>query len=139
MNGPGTHGPGTLWILGDNGLEHDKGKAGHAVGIQLLLTQRELARPLANRVWQRVPEVARSEIDAVRLPDVRWEVPRQFALEAREVTLELRAHLVPPARPHRAPEGGAEVPRDRRRPRAVWPLRQRRPRASGGCSPPSGR
>jgi hypothetical protein len=54
MNSPGSHGADAGGVFGDDGLEHHEGEAGRPVSVQLLQTQGELARSLADRVRKEV-------------------------------------------------------------------------------------
>jgi hypothetical protein len=112
-------------------------EAGGTICLQLFLAQRELARSLADGMRQRMSEIAGAEVDAVRIAHVCREIAGQLALEALEVTLELRAHLGPPVRLPRALPAEVVDPKGRRKPPAGAPPRPRRPRAFAGCIPPS--
>src|SRR5262245_14861009 len=132
VNGPRVHRADAGRVLRDHRLQHRERETGRTVVLQLLLVQRELARALADRMREGDAEIARGEIDAVRLPDVVGEVARESAAEALEVTGELRAHPLRPVPRSPAPARAASDPRDRRTPPEGSRPRPPPPRACGG-------
>src|SRR5579864_715238 len=137
VQGPGAHRALAGGGLGDERLEHHEGEARGAVGLQLLRVEGELTRALPDRVRQRISEVARCEVDAVRLANMRREVAGEAGAEALEVSREPRAHAAPPAPLLGAPNRAARGPRGRRTPPPRTPRRPRRPRASAARNLPS--
>ena len=89
---PGGHGLRARLVLRDHRLQDDEGEPGTRVLRELGLVQRQLARALPDRVWDHLPEVARGEVDSVRLAYVVREGARQPQPEPLEVPRELGVH-----------------------------------------------
>jgi hypothetical protein len=93
MNRPGSHRLGAGLILRDHRLQHREGEAGLGVGLQLLLSKRELAAPFSDGMRDRHPGIAGGEVDPVVLPDDLGKIRRKLLGEPGEVSGEIGAHL----------------------------------------------
>jgi hypothetical protein len=103
MNRPRGHGLGAGGILRDHRLQHGEREPRLGVGLELPDVERKLAGAFPDGMRQRVAEVARGEIDAIGVADMRGKIARQLPFEALEVSLEgqpsLRSLNVPSGSP----------------------------------------